>query len=455
MKGWPDSDGTLVRRYLQTLGLRSSGSQWCVVNNFQRFVAGRAADEPFALSTVESWLQERAKDWSLRTLVAGAQSVDRFLDWLVANNLLAANPWGELCGQYGQRTAPIVRAILSPDPARALEALRPLPRFGSHLGEAMLRHIQRMRSLGFRYEREASRLLGFDRYLQQYPGAALQSLSLLIREYAALASTPEARLERLQSGRTLARGLQRLDPAITPPVLDKMIIREALRHRRCPYIYTEEQVRCLLTTALEMPSPRAPLRPLSLYTMVILGYCAGLRVGELTRLALADFRPDEGTLEVRNTKFFKSRRLPLTTSVAAEVESYLAARRQAGASQDPATALLWNERGGGGYTVITAQHLLTEVIRRAGLKPATGRVGPRVHDLRHGFVVGRMLTWYREGIDPQSRLPYLATYLGHKDVYSTLIYLTITQELLQQASERFRLVGAQVLKPTEGGASCE
>jgi len=455
MNGWPDSDGTLVRRYLRTLGLRSSGSQRCVLNNFQRFVTGRAGDEPFALSTVESWLRERARDWSLRSLVAGAQSVDRFLDWLVANNLLAANPWADLCGKYGQHTAPVVRAILSPDPVRALEALRPLPRFGSHLGEAMRQHIQRMRSLGFRYEREASRLLEFDRYLQQRPGAALQPLALLVREYAALAATPEARLERLQSGRTLARGLQRLDPAISPPVLDKMIVREALRQRRRPYIYTEEQVRCLLATALETPSPRAPLRPLTLYTMVILGYCAGLRLGELTRLALADFRPDEGTLEVRNTKFFKSRRLPLTASVVAEVGRYLAARRQAGASQDPAAALLWNERGGGGYTVVTAQHLLTEVIRRAGLKPASGRVGPRVHDLRHGFVVGRMLTWYREGVNPQPRLPYLATYLGHKDVYSTLVYLTITQELLQQASERFRVVGAQVLRPAEGGASCE
>jgi integrase/recombinase XerD len=67
-----------------------------------------------------------------------------------------------------------------------------------------------------------------------------------------------------------------------------MIVREALRQRRRPYIYTAEQVRCLLATALEMPSPRAPLRPLTLYTMVILGYCAGLRLGELTRLALAD-----------------------------------------------------------------------------------------------------------------------------------------------------------------------
>ena len=85
--------------------------------------------------------------------------------------------------------------------------------------------------------------------------------------------------------------------------------------------------------------------------MVILGYCAGLRLGELTRLALADFRPEEGTLEVRNTKFFKSRRLPLTASVVAEVERYLAARREAGASQDAAAALLllWNERAGHGF----------------------------------------------------------------------------------------------------------
>jgi hypothetical protein len=65
----------------------------------------------------------------------------------------------------------------------------------------------------------------------------------------------------------------------------------------------------------------------------------------------------------------------------------------------------------------THSTLLANVIRKAGLKPPTGRIGPRVHDLRHAFVVNRMLSWYREGIIPQSRLPYLATYLGHKDVH--------------------------------------
>ena len=88
---------------------------------------------------------------------------------------------------------------------------------------------------------------------------------------------------------------------------------------------------------------------------------------------------------------------------------------------------------------------LVEVLRRAGTKPPKGKVGPRLHDLRHTFVVHRILQWYREGVDPQERLPFLATYLGHRDVNSTLVYITVTQELLHEASERFRVVGAPCL----------
>ena len=170
MKVWLDADGTLVRRYLRTLRLRNSDSQRCVLNNFQRFVAGRIDDKPLRVSTVESWVRERASEWSLRTLVAGARSVNRFLNWLVADNVLADNPWFDSVPAIGQRTAPVVRAILRPDTAQALEALRPLPRFGSHLGQAMLQHVKRMRSLGFRYEREASRLLALTDICSSAPG---------------------------------------------------------------------------------------------------------------------------------------------------------------------------------------------------------------------------------------------------------------------------------------------
>ena len=62
----------------------------------------------------------------------------------------------------------------------------------------------------------------------------------------------------------------------------------------------------------------------------------------------------------------------------------------------------------------------------------------------------RMREWYREGVNPQSKLPYLATYLGHKDIRSTLVYLDITPELLHAASERFRKNAAATLQKTGG-----
>ncbi len=66
------------------------------------------------------------------------------------------------------------------------------------------------------------------------------------------------------------------------------------------------------------------------------------------------------------------------------------------------------------------------------------------------MVVNRILEWYRAGINPQDRLPFLATYLGHRDIHSTLVYITVTQDLLQEASERFRLLGASSLNVMEG-----
>jgi hypothetical protein len=68
----------------------------------------------------------------------------------------------------------------------------------------------------------------------------------------------------------------------------------------------------------------------------------------------------------------------------------------------------------------------------------------------HSLVVNRILAWYRAGINPQERLPFLATYLGHRDIHSTLVYITVTQDLLHEAGERFRRFGAQCLQVGEG-----
>ena len=129
----------------------------------------------------------------------------------------------------------------------------------------------------------------------------------------------------------------------------------------------------------------------------------------------------------------------------AELRAYIDVRRRAGAPQDPRSGLFWHEQRSGRYTKQAVAWLLVDVIRRAGLKPPQGRTGPRLHDLRHSMVVNRILEWYRTGINPQDRLPFLATYLGHRDINSTLVYITVTQDLLHYANERFRMVGAPCL----------
>lgn len=455
MRTWPDDDGDAVNRHLQQLHPRNrvtANVYRCILLGFQHFVKRYRSDTSVNRAIIESWLHERATRWPTHLVLHRARVVDRFLDFLASEESIAGNPLAQLRVCYGQRTtAPIARALLAADPVQALEALRPLPRFASFLGRFMSEHVELMRAIGHRYDTQAASLLRFDRFLQGRSDLTDQPPAVLLRQWEAECPTLNHAWECQRVGRSLAKAWQRIGLRIELPKTDRYLSRQLVQQQRRPYVYTPEEVRHLLDTARAFPSPRSPLRPLCAYTMIVLGYCAGLRLGELVRLDLDDVHLDAGEIAVRETKFFKSRTLPLTDSVIVALREYLDARRHAGASQEGSSGLFWSEREAARYSRATTQWLLIEILRRAGLKPEKGRVGPRIHDLRHAMVVNRMLEWYREGINPQARLPYLATYLGHKDINSTLVYLTVTQELLQQASERFRAFAARGLHVAEGG----
>jgi len=449
MSDWPDSSFALLKRYVGQLGLhgpKSCRPRASILRRFQRFVMSERANPALSRSVIESWLRAVRATAARTMLIRRAQIVDRFLDWLVMHRHLDVNPFAVLRAEFVPRgTRSIVPALLSPDPDAALERLRRPPRFGSRFGPVLHDHVGRMRALG--YKCEEGRFLRFDRFLQQRSSA--ESLLALIRAYVAEGPTPSRQIERLTVGRTLVHELQRIDPNVPdPPAFDRLLTRAVLRERCRPHIYSAEEIGRLLSTAREFPSPKAPHRPLTLYTMLVLAYCVGLRMGEIVRLELRDVRLDEGELEIRETKFFKSRRLPIRPSVVAALRRYRDERARFGLSTRPEAPLFCHERGG--YAYFTAEQLLFRVIRAAGLKPEPGRRGPRVHDLRHTFVVHRMLAWYRQGINPQSRLPYLSTYLGHRDIHSTIVYLTITRELLGLANERFRALGASLLAAPQG-----
>jgi integrase len=443
---WPDPDERLLQRYVDQLGYKDPHSRRpcsSVLRSFQQFVVAHAEGSTLSRTMIQKWLRAGAAVSPAPLVIRRAQIVHRFLDWLVANRHLGANPFAELrreCRPRGLRT--IVPALLSDHPEKALAALRPLPPYGSHLGAVMQAHVMRMRALGYRYNE--NRFLRFDRFVQQRSRSQDEPIPSLVRDYAAESSSPAVQYERLKVGRILVRELQRSDPTIPPPAKgDRLLAQAVLRQHRRPYIFSMDELSRLFHAARTFPSPDAPLRPRTLYTMLMLGYCAGLRVGEIVRLRLCDLRQDEAALDIRETKFYKSRRLPLQPSVWEALADYLTARAEAGVPPKADEPLFCHAKGG--YAYATAEYLLRQIIRSAGLKPEAGRRGPRVHDLRHSFVVHRMLDWYRRGLNPQSRLPYLATYLGHRGIHSTLVYLTITQELLAEAGERFRNFGVRTL----------
>ncbi len=455
MNTTPNVEGGELQRFVRQLGLNTKGSRRVyrsVLGGFQRYVIQHSPNGVVSRQIIEAWLRDRSTVWPRHMVILRARMVDRYLDWRVIDGSLASNPLAQLRQDYGRNdTTSIVRALLAGDPAAVLEALRPLPQFASFLGSAMHDYILLMQAMGYRYVTRAASFLRLDRFLQNRPDLASQSLDVLIRAWTGDAPTAQRAFECFSTGRVLAKALRRQDPSVAMPAMDHRLAQQARQTYRRPYIFTEEDVRRLLQTARSLPSPLAPLRPLTVYTMLVLSYCAGLRVGELANLTVGDIDLGEATIEIRETKFFKSRRLPLAPSVIAALNEYLEARRQVGASTDINAGLFWHQQPAGSYSYVSTGELIRKVIRLAGFKPQPGRLGPRVHDLRHSFVVNRMLAWYREGINPQSRLPYLATYLGHKDINSTLVYLTITQELLQEASNRFHTFAAKAIQDSIGG----
>lgn len=445
-------DTKLIDRFLRTQHFRHAATAKNyagTLRNFIGFIARRGARASPTVSTVQKWLKERSLKWPAHILYHRAFLVERYLEWLQQQGVIASNAFAELHRQFGPRTTPIVRALVNEHSNTALEQLRRLPRFGSCLGEVMEEHIAHMHALGYRYDTNEDTLLRFDRFLQKHPELTGLSLNMLIERWSEAQPSPYHLFEAQRAGRIVSKAMHRLDPRMPVLPIGHGVARAARQHNRAAHLYTDAEIKRVLESALSYPSPKSPLRPTALFTMLVLAYCAGLRGSEIVRLQLADVDLREQTVTIRETKFFKHRRLPLAPSVMAALMRYLALREGSGAPTSPSNPLFWSPQTNRGYRIGAVRLLLTDVLRRAGVKPARGALGARIHDLRHSMVSHRMRDWYESGINPQSKLPYLATYLGHKDIRSTLVYLHITPELLQQAGERFRKNGVAAILAME------
>jgi site-specific recombinase XerD len=316
--------------------------------------------------------------------------------------------------------------------------------FSSILADGIQAYLEYKRAIKrkFRTEEMALRLL--DRYLMEHRIAALTAITPLVIEDF-LASRPR---KHPRSYNHLL-GVTRCFFAwlVVQGRLECSPVR--IRAKRStgqlqPYLFSPDQAKQLLELAASLPDrPKGPDRGETYYLVFALMYALGLRVSEVVRLRRCDVDLKRQLLEIRQTKFSKDRLVPFGPNVGHRVTEYLERRntRFEGLSPDDPLFSFNAGRAINPCTISqTFHHLVTD-----RFQPPPGVAPPRSHCLRHSFAVGTLLRWYRSGIDPNTRLIHLSTFLGHVDPVSTAWYLTITAELLDEANTRFEQFAAPAI----------
>jgi integrase/recombinase XerD len=203
------------------------------------------------------------------------------------------------------------------------------------------------------------------------------------------------------------------------------------------YVYTVDELERLLATTAILRTAVSPTLELTMRTLLVLLYGTGMRIGEALSLTLQDVDLQDRLITVRDTKFFKTRLVPIGPRLGMTLMDYLSCRRSL-PLPDGANSAFLATRTGLHLNYKRVNKLFRRVRQAAGVRrEAPARYQPRIHDIRHTAAVHRVIAWYRAGADVQRLLPQLATYLGHVDIRSTQCYLSMTSELLQEASHRF------------------
>jgi integrase/recombinase XerD len=201
--------------------------------------------------------------------------------------------------------------------------------------------------------------------------------------------------------------------------------------RFVPYIYSHEELRRLVQ-AVDSVRRRSDccLEPITMRTILVLLYGAGLRIQEALDLDGTDVDLNGARLTIHQSKFSKTRWVP----IGPQLRHALALYSRAGEKDAP----FFTTRDGARIRKEVVQEYF-RILCQSALICRNGGTGqqPRLHDLRHTFAVHRLTSWYQQGVDVQKLLPHLSTYLGHVDIGSTQVYLTMTPELLNEAGNRF------------------
>ena len=307
------------------------------------------------------------------------------------------------------------------------------------LAESIDRYIAHKRSLGKQLAKTEPMLRLLDSYLLAHGIAEIDQITTLCLDDFVM-SRPR---HTTRSYNLLLGMIRRL--------FDWMVVHELLRESpfRCkkrratatrrPFLFNPGQIRSLLDAALKLPdNPRAQNRGDAYRLIFAILYGLGLRVGEVSRLRRHEVDLDRQLMLICQTKFGKDRLVPFGPKMASAIAGFLQ-REESRFGPIPldSPVFSFNKRMRKPIGTNTISSTFRKMLPALNLVIQPGVGSPHLHCLRHSFAVGTLLRWYREGVDPMTRLLDLSTFLGHVSPSSTAVYLTITTELMESASQRF------------------
>lgn len=316
--------------------------------------------------------------------------------------------------------------------------------FNSILGSTIAEYVSLKQALGRRYRTERRILASLDGFLaRENADLDADTFARWSQEQEHLASG--VRRYSMRVVRNLALYRRRHEPScFVPNALFFPPLHQSVR----PYVFTHGEIASLIREADALaPSRNCLLRPQLFCLAITLLYTTGLRGGELLRMTIGDYDRREGTLHVRESKFHKSRILPLSSDAIERLDCYLHARQGRRLPMSTDSPLLWNARTGGrAYSPQGLRKVVDRLLDAVEVRKPDGH-RPRIHDFRFTFAVHALLRWYQAGEDVQAKLPLLATYMGHVSIVSTQYYLKLTEPLVSAASERFAKRYASLIVP--------
>lgn len=298
------------------------------------------------------------------------------------------------------------------------------------LRKAVQDYLALRRGLGFKLKKHQRFLDEFVSFLEQEGASRITSRLALLWATQPQHIQPAEWAARLGVVRVFARYWSAIDPTTEIPPDGLLPYRPG---RAKPYLYSDEQIHQLLEAAKNMTATHS-LQRWTYHCLLGLLAVTGLRISEALNLQPSDIDWSEGVLTICNTKFGKSRLVPLHASSLEVLSDCTVRRDRAFASQTP--TYFFPSRRGGRLDEGQVRRTFYTLSRQIGIRGVSASYGPRLHDFRHRFAVQTLLQWHRNGEDVRRRLPVLSTYLGHAHVTDTYWYVTGTPELMAAVGER-------------------